>query len=207
MTRYRSISLCPILAVLALAVADAPRASLAQPRTGLNYSADGRLNFPKDYRNWVYLSSGMNMSYAPDAATRPNRFENVFVNPEAQSAFVKTGKWPDKTIFLLEIRAAGQDASINKSGFFQAGAVTNMEAHVKDSRFKGGWGFFRFDGQSPAALLPQTADCYSCHQDHAAVDTTFVQFYPTLLPIAVEKKTLSAGYVADEAARSRAAHP
>jgi hypothetical protein len=27
------------------------------------------------------------------------------------------------------------------------------------------------------------------------VDTTFVQFYPTLLPVAKEKGTLSAGYV------------
>ena len=37
--------------------------------------------------------------------------------------------------------------------------------------------------------------CYSCHSDHAAVDTTFVQFYPTLLPIAKSKQTLSAAYL------------
>jgi hypothetical protein len=29
------------------------------------------------------------------------------------------------------------------------------------------------------------------------VDTTFVQFYPTLLPLAREKKTLSEGYLKD----------
>ena len=33
-------------------------------------------------------------------------------------------------------------------------------------------------------MIPTAADCYSCHAAHAAVDTTFVQFYPTLLPIA-----------------------
>ena len=43
-------------------------------------------------------------------------------------------------------------------------------------------------------MIPQTADCYSCHAAHGAVDTTFVQFYPTLLPIAKSKGTLSAGY-------------
>jgi aspartate oxidase len=32
------------------------------------------------------------------------------------------------------------------------------------------------------------------------VDTTFVQFYPTLLPIAKEKQTLSASYLKEEAA-------
>ena len=203
--RIRSIGLCPVLALIALTVADAP-AVLAQAKTVLTYSADGRLIFPKDYRSWVYLSSGMNMSYAADAAMRPNRFENVFVNPEAHSAFLKTGTWPDKTIFVLEIRAAEQNGSINKNGFFQA-AAGNREAHVKDSRLKGGWGFFAFEGEAPARLIPQTADCYSCHEAHGATDTTFVQFYPTLLPIAVEKKTLSAGYLADEAAPKSAAHP
>jgi aspartate oxidase len=32
------------------------------------------------------------------------------------------------------------------------------------------------------------------------VDTTFVQFYPTLLPIAQKKGTLSAEFLKDEAA-------
>jgi hypothetical protein len=32
---------------------------------------------------------------------------------------------------------------------------------------------------------------------HAAVDNTFVQFYPTLLPIATAKGTLSAAYKAE----------
>jgi len=32
-------------------------------------------------------------------------------------------------------------------------------------------------------------NCYSCHSAHAAVDTTFVQFYPTLAPIAKAKGT------------------
>jgi len=43
-------------------------------------------------------------------------------------------------------------------------------------------------------MIPASADCYTCHAAHAAVDTTFVQFYPTLLPIAKSKATLSASY-------------
>jgi acyl carrier protein phosphodiesterase len=43
--------------------------------------------------------------------------------------------------------------------------------------------------------MPQTANFYSCHQDHAAVDTTFVQFYPTLMSIAQDKNTISAAYL------------
>ena len=29
--------------------------------------------------------------------------------------------------------------------------------------------------------------CYSCHEQHGAVDTTFVQFYPTLIDAAKQK--------------------
>jgi aspartate oxidase len=37
------------------------------------------------------------------------------------------------------------------------------------------------------------------------VDTTFVQFYPTLLPVATKKGTLSAAYLQEEAARGATA--
>lgn len=43
-------------------------------------------------------------------------------------------------------------------------------------------------------MIPVKAHCYSCHASHAAVDTTFVQFYPTLLPLAKEKGTFSPSY-------------
>jgi aspartate oxidase len=76
-----------------------------------------------------------------------------------------------------------------------------LEAHVKDTaRFKGGWGFFSFDGTSPADRIATTASCYACHQTHAAADTTFVQFYPTLLPIATKRGTLSPAYLAESGA-------
>ena len=73
----------------------------------------------------------------------------------------------------------------------------NLEIHVKDTaRFPGNWAFFvSADGRAPGKLMPQTANCYSCHQDHGAVDTTFVQFYPTLFAIAQEKGTISASYL------------
>ena len=71
-----------------------------------------------------------------------------------------------------------------------------LELHVKDTkRFQGGWAFFAFSGNDPAGQIPTTASCYSCHQSHAAVDTTFVQFYPTLIGIATAKKTLSPAYI------------
>jgi hypothetical protein len=193
--------LCTAALLCGLAVFAAPR---AQPvtRTAPAYTADGRLEFPA-YRKWVYLSSGLDMSYLPDAFRAVSTFGNVFVNPQAYDAFVESGTWPDKTVLVLEVRRAEQNASINRGGRSQ-GEILRTEVHVKDvARFEGGWAFFAFANEMPATMIPRTANCYSCHQEHAAVDTTFVQFYPTLLSIARTKNTLTDHYLAEETKGAR----
>jgi hypothetical protein len=195
------------LGLIALALIAAAVASRAEPRRGPAYTADGSLERPVDYRSWVFLSSGLDMSYlqTPGMAGM-SMFDNVFVNPEAYASFLKTGTWPDKTVVVLEVRKGQQTGSINKHGRFQTGEPIGMEVHVKDTaRFKGGWAFYGFEGAGPGKLFPQTAACYSCHAAHTAVDTTFVQFYPTLLPIAEAKGTLSKGYLAERAAEPKPA--
>lgn len=161
------------------------------------FLADGRLAFPKDYRTWVFLSAGMDMSYSAEAqaaAAGNHVFDNVFVDRAAYAYFDKTGRWPEGSVFVLEIRRGVGEGSINKGGQFQTQRLA-VEVHVKDKRFKSGWAFFNFRGEEPGRELPQTSACNVCHEKSAAVDTTFVQFYPTLMPIAVEKKTLSAAYL------------
>jgi len=163
------------------------------------YDANGRLHFPGDYREWVFLSSGLNMSYNPDPAMAGmDMFGNVFAPRAAYAAFKQTGVWPDKTMLILENRGGATKGSINKRGQFQTTQLMGVEAHVKDTaRFKGGWGFFGFDGEKAASQIPYSAACYSCHQAHAAADTTFVQFYPTLLPVATKLGTLNPAYAAE----------
>jgi hypothetical protein len=171
----------------------------AIPSDAPQYTSTGQLRFPAGYREWVFLSSGMDMSYAKGAPSGDmHMFENVFVNDTAYRAFRLTGTWPDKTILVTEFRNAQGKGSINQSGRFQTGMM-GIEIHVKDAkRFRGEWGFFGFDtpGKS-AALIPAAASCYSCHSAHGAVNNTFVQFYPTLLPIAKAKGTLSHAYLSD----------
>jgi hypothetical protein len=162
----------------------------------LEYTADGQMKRPENYREWVYLTTGFDMSYNPNAAQLDHHmFDNVFVNPEAYAAFLKTGAWPDKTVFILEVRRAEGKGSINVRGNYQTSEVMGLEAHVKDeSRFPGKWAFFGFGDQKTAKLIPASESCYSCHTEHGAVDSTFVQFYPTLLPVAKSKGTLSPSY-------------
>jgi hypothetical protein len=123
-------------------------------------------------------------------------FDNVFAEPSAYREFMRTGMWPDGTQLVLEVRGASEKGSINQHGKFQTDEIMGTEVHVKEKRFQGqgGWAFFNFRDTGPGRMIPTTEDCYSCHQQHAAVDTTFVQFYPTLLKMATLKGTLSPGY-------------
>jgi hypothetical protein len=66
-----------------------------------------QLKLPENYRERVYLTTGFDMSYSPNAMQMDrHRFDNAFVNAEAYKAFVKTGTWPDKTMLVLENRMA-----------------------------------------------------------------------------------------------------
>ncbi|HTZ60755.1 MAG TPA: cytochrome P460 family protein [Acidobacteriaceae bacterium] len=165
------------------------------------YTADAQLKLPQNYREWVYLTSDYY-----DAVSGPSqmqtagqrKFNNIFVNPEAYRAFLETGMWPDKTMLVVEQRAADDIGSPNPK---QKGAVQSSQIglalHVKDeARFPGKWAFFGFPGGSATAkMIPVTAGCYSCHATRGATDTTFVQFYPTLLPVAKSRNTLSSSYL------------
>ena len=134
------------------------------------------------------------MTYGPISgagATAENpRFENVFVNRPAYLSFLKTGMWPEHTIFVLEVRSSATKLSINKDGRVQTD-IACIQAEVKDSkRFNGKWAFFNVSGDVAATKpIPSTASCYTCHGANGAVDNTFVQFYPTLIKVAREKGT------------------
>jgi hypothetical protein len=167
--------------LIAAALLLASSAALAQDSGGPSYAPDGKLAFPADYREWIYLSTDFDLSYAESAPPNTHVFGNVFVNREAYAAFRKTRTWPDKTMLVLELRAAGADNPFNKRGQYQsAGAPAGLELHVKDQA-KGGWNFYAFGrDRAPAAALAKTASCFACHQEHGVIDTTFTQFYPTL---------------------------
>jgi hypothetical protein len=201
------VRLLPLLCISGLLLAQEPKSVSPVPAnsTAPVYTADGRLVFPTNYREWIYLTTGIDMDYNPDLMTMDHSmFDNIFVNPDAYKVFMATGTWPDKTILVLEGRMAETKGSINKQGHYQTTDVMARSIHLKDeSRFPGKWAFFAFDGNNPGKQIPPTAVCYSCHEQHGAVDTTFVQFYPTLLEVAKKKGTFASGYLKDEAAEKK----
>lgn len=168
---------------------------------GPRFSDSGKLIRPADYREWVFVTSGLGMTYGPAKAAegQPPRFDNVYVTRPAYREFLKTGTWPEGTAFILEVRRSEKAASIDNGGRTQ-GELVAIEAAVKDRKRypEGGWGYFSFDGpgglRDEAAALPRTASCYACHETHGASDSTFVQFYPTLFEVARRKGTVRPSY-------------
>src|SRR6185503_21144387 len=94
-------------------------ASDTSRRDGPEYTPEGQLLLPARYREWIFLSSGLGMTYGTSAPRGEPRFDNVFVNPSSYQSFLQTGTWPDKTIFILEVRASATSGSINKGGHYQ----------------------------------------------------------------------------------------
>jgi Cytochrome P460 len=154
------------------------------------YAADGKLLLPRDYRQWIYLSSGLGMEYSPEGKPG-SEFTNVFVKPSAYRAFLQTGRWPDRTVFVLEERASATKGSINRGGHYQGG-LRSLAASVKDiKRFPEKWAYFSFGNDAQPSRANPPAACFECHHTHGAVDNTFVQFYPTLKPVAEKHGTYS----------------
>jgi hypothetical protein len=147
------------------------------------YATGDELVRPKGYREWIFLSSGLRMSNN-ESCGEGATFTNVFVTPSAYHQFLATGTWPDKTVFVEEKRTSSNKGSLNKAAHFQTDLM-GITVQVKDAaRFPEKWAYFSFDSSAKTAKPNPKAMCWQCHHDHGAVDSTYVQFYPTLKPVA-----------------------
>jgi hypothetical protein len=173
-----------------------PQSSAGAPSVRAQFTSDGALVRPEGYRRWVYVSSGFGMSYNPAAGGNgAPAFTNVFVSPEAYDFFQATGKWPDKTVFVLEIYGSSSHGSINQKGSYQE-SLMGLDVEIKDeSRFPDKWAYFGFSNSAKkaSATAPSKNACWKCHDQNAAVEHSFVQFYPELLKVAREKGTIKPG--------------
>jgi hypothetical protein len=172
-------------AVLLLAVSAALLAAVPEEKSvNPQFDAKGQLLRPDDYREWMFLSAGYGMNYSPAPGSH-EMFTNVFVPRWAYQKFLDSGKWPEQTMFVIDERDAQSKGSINKTGHFQTDLM-GLAVEVKNSsRFPETWAYFAFsaDGKT-AEAMPKGNGCWLCHDEHAAVEHTFVQFYPTLKPAA-----------------------
>jgi hypothetical protein len=145
---------------------------------------------PEGYREWVFVGSSLGLSYAenPEARRGPELYHNVYINPSSYREFARNGRFPEGTVMILELASAETKREPGLQGSYEKDFVA-LEASVKDStRFEGGWGYFGFTERGGALKAkadpyPQSS-CWSCHNQKAATDHVFTQFYPVLRAVA-----------------------
>src|SRR5262245_61629847 len=116
---------------------------------GPEYDEKGELKRPVGYETWVFVGSNLGLEYSDDVTKekpaekeakekkRPAKgvnFHNVYINPEAYAAYMKTGKFPEKTVLILDVFKAEEREKRNivSEGLFP-GARAGMAVAVKNS--------------------------------------------------------------------------
>lgn len=158
--------------------------SVAQTSTAPQYDSSGALLRPKNFETWVFVGSSTGLTYEPGMQSKgAGEFHDVYIRPESYREYVSTGTFPEKTVLVLALYPPEEKVSPAKAGYFE-GDLEGMAAAVKDhERFPEGWAYFNFGEGLPVkdkARANPKQTCFSCHQQHAAVDNVFVQFYPIL---------------------------
>jgi Cytochrome P460 len=182
----KNILCCVLVLISCFALlAAAPDEKTPKPQ----YDDKGQLLRPADYREWMFLSAGFGMNYSPAPGSH-EMFTNVFVQRWAYNEFLNSGKWPEQSMFVIDERDTASRSSINQKGHYQTDLM-GLAVEVKDSaRNPDKWAYYAFDSDGKTAgAMPHGNGCWSCHDAHAAVEHTFVQFYPTLKPVAKKFST------------------
>lgn len=174
---------------------DVPDSGLATMVTP-QYTSEGHLIRPTDYRTWIFAGASIGLSYfGKEAPEGPGMFHHIYIQPEAYSHYVRTGKFPEKTMLVMENYSAGEKEGSTAAPLMEGkefailhgrfeDARVGVEVALKDSdQFEDGWAYFNFssrDGLKETGAAFPKAVCWSCHNTHGADDNVFVQFYPIL---------------------------
>ena len=177
------------------ATASAQEAAAPTGIVRASFTADGAVEQPTGYREWVYDGTPLTPNALNGGEAPFPEFHNVYVEPTAFAAFSETGEWPEGTQIVKELVTVrdndnaenGSSAEVSGVGYFQ-GEFAGLELTVKDNdRFgdqPGGWAYFSFGHNAPpyaktAEAFPTEA-CNACHEQSAETDFVFTQFYPVL---------------------------
>lgn len=170
-----------------------------KPAAAPEYDADGKLKLPADFRTWVFVGSSIGLDYRPDVAANTTReqkaddkkrvgdFHNVYINPEAYREYMETGKFPDKTVLVMDVyKSEDKEPQNIVQGGHYSGANRAVEVAVKNSKRPDGsktdWAYYAFLNPKTIkkAKAFKDASCFDCHMKHASDDNVWVQFYPVL---------------------------
>jgi Cytochrome P460 len=142
------------------------------------FGQSGDITIPAGYRDWRLVSvaheegnlNDLRAILGNDVAIKAYRDGNV---PFPDGAIIARLAWK-------YVPSAENDRVFGRQQSFVAGAPTNVQFMIKDSKkyaSTGGWGFAQFtDGKAADATLIRT--CFPCHVPVEARDFVFTRYAP-----------------------------
>lgn len=184
------------LMVMALFLIPMVALAAGEKQFSLYVDGKGNITLPSDFRaRWVHLGTWVATSKVPIPGAAAEQtspgpgLHEVYTQPESVKAYKKTGKWPDGTALVMEVRAIQWD-DVPTGHVMYAGEGAQWFIMVKDTkgRFKNnpnwgeGWGWALFKADAPKKNVSPNYknDCLGCHEVAKETDWVFVHGYPTL---------------------------
>ena len=171
-----------------------PVAAAQTEQSSAVFNADGTLQLPTGFRNWVFVGAPLTPNALNNGKANFPEYHHVYIEQKNVDAYLKTGEFPEGTVIVKELTRVlkptfpdGSRTEPSGRGYFN-GEYNGIDLTVKDSkRFAktNGWGFFTF-GHHPIPYDKTSAEkpaseCAGCHiANVAATDMTWLQFYPLL---------------------------
>jgi Cytochrome P460 len=148
----------------------------AQGRYLPEYTKEGDLILPKNWRSWVYVGSPLTPDGLNDSKEGFPEYHNVYIEPGSYEIYKKTGEFPDGTIFFKELQRVrkpqqfpdGSRSEPSGRGYFP-GEYNGADVTVKDAKryapTGSSWGYYNFNHHEPKAptakVRPKT-ECAFC---------------------------------------------
>lgn len=195
-TIFAGTALVAICAIATIVFAEGQDTNTAPARGRYlpEYTKEGDLILPKNWRSWVYVGSPLTPDGLNNGKAGFPEYHNVYIEPGSYEIYKKTGEFPDGTIMFKELQRIlgpqqfpdGSRTEPSGRGYFP-GAFNGADVTVKDTKRYAGtgssWGYYNFNHHEPKAptakVRPKT-ECAFCHQASAKKDEVWTQFYRLL---------------------------
>jgi hypothetical protein len=185
----RTAAIVPILiaaGTLATACMMGGESNRIASATNARFSIEGELVRPEGYREWIFVGT----PHTPNDMNNGNasfpEFHNVYIDPASWDHYKKTGEFREGTTLVKELVSVGSKQAVSGAGYFMGDFIGLEVALKSEQRYPdepGNWAYFSFGHEYPladtATAFPSQA-CNACHENTAADDFVFTQYYPPL---------------------------
>ncbi len=164
--------------------------ALVRQRYLPEYTKDGDLVLPKNWRTWVYVGSPLTPDALNNGKANFPEYHNVYIEPGSYELYKKTGQFPEGTIMFKELQRVlgpqqfpdGSTEQPSGRGYFP-GVMNGADKDTKRYADSGGWGFYNFnhgEPKAPTAKVKPKSECTFCRIASAKKDQVSTQFYREL---------------------------